>query len=326
MPAQPLSKDVLKLDCENAVDLICNQIRTALSGFRRRGLIVALSGGIDSSVTAALAVRAIGHARVFGVHMPERDSSANTLELSQLIATHFGFDSVVEEITPILDSVGCYTRQKESIRLVIPEYGEGWKSKITIESVVQNKGFNFYHVVAQSPTGELVKKRLSSEAFLGVVAATNFKQRVRKMMEYYHADRLNFAVTGTPNRLEYDQGFFVKLGDGSADLKPIVHLYKSQVYELADYLGIPDQVRMRPPTTDTYSLPQSQEEFYFSLPYDSMDLALFGFDHGYSAEEVGAVLSLSAEQMERVFRDIESKRKMAEYLHAAPFLVQASVD
>lgn len=322
MPEKPLSKDVLDLDCEKAVDLICDQIRKTLSGFRRRGLIVALSGGIDSSVTAGLAVRAIGAARVFGVHMPERDSSANTLELSRLIATHFGFDSVLEEITPILEAVGCYRRQEESIRLAIPEYGKGWKSKIAIESVVENKGFNYYHVVAQSPTGEVIKKRLSSEAFLGVVAATNFKQRVRKMMEYYHADRLNYAVTGTPNRLEYDQGFFVKLGDGSADLKPIAHLYKSQVYQLAEYLGVPDQVRTRPPTTDTYSLPQSQDEFYFSLPYAEMDLCLYAKNHGYTAAEVAPLVGLTGEQAERVFKDIDSKRSATRYLQSKPVLME----
>ena len=125
-------------------------------------------------------------------------------------------------------------------------------------------------------------------AYLQIVAATNFKQRVRKMMEYYHADRLNYAVAGTPNRLEYDQGFFVKLGDGAADVKPIAHLYKTQVYALAEYLGVPEEIRRRPPTTDTFSLPQTQEEFYFALPYAKMDLCLYGHNHGVPAAEVAA--------------------------------------
>ena len=171
------------------------------------------------------------------------------------------------------------------------------------------------------PPASTSEVRLTLEAYLGIVAATNFKQRTRKMLEYYHADRLNYAVAGTPNRLEYDQGFFVKLGDGAADIKPIAHLYKTQVYQLARFLGLPDDICNRPPTTDTYSLPQSQEEFYFSLPYDKMDLVLYGKNHGYSAAEIAAAMGLTAEQVERVFQDIEGKRRSAAYLHSPPVLV-----
>ena len=142
------------------------------------------------------------------------------------------------------------------------------------------------------------------------------------MLEYYHADRLNYAVAGTPNRLEYDQGFFVKNGDGSADFKPIAHLYKTQVYQLAEYLGVPEQIRKRPPTTDTYSLPQSQEEFFFSLPHEQMDLCLYGKDHGIPAEVAAAAMGLTAEQIEWVYRDIDAKRHAAHYLHERPLLVE----
>jgi NAD+ synthase len=134
---------------------------------------------------------------------------------------------------------------------------------------------------------------------------------------------LNYAVSGTPNRLEYDQGFFVKLGDGAADVKPIAHLYKTQVYQLAAFLQLPETIRSRPPTTDTYSLPQSQEEFYFSLPYDKMDLVLYGKNNGFCASDVGPALGFTAEQVERVFRDIDGKRRMAQYLHASPVLTES---
>ena len=177
--------------------------------------------------------------------------------------------------------------------------------------------------MALSPDGRTFKERLPLEDYLQVVAATNFKQRTRKMLEYYHADRLNYCVLGTPNRLEYDQGFFVKNGDGAADVKPIAHLYKSQVYQLAEALGVPEEIRSRPPTTDTYSMPQSQEEFYFSLPYDEMDLCLYAVDHGVGAAEVAASLGLTPEQVERVFKDIAGKRRVSAYLHAAPRLVVA---
>jgi NAD+ synthase len=155
-----------------------------------------------------------------------------------------------------------------------------------------------------------------------VVAATNFKQRTRKMMEYYYADRFNFAVAGTPNRLEYDQGFFVKNGDGAADLKPIAHLYKTQVYQLAAYLGIPEEIQKRPPTTDTYPLDQSQEEFYFPLPYDRMDLCLYAKNHDVQPEGVAPVVGLTAEQLARVYRVIDATRSATRYLHRPPVLCE----
>jgi len=147
------------------------------------------------------------------------------------------------------------------------------------------------------------------------------KQRTRKQLEYYHADRLNYAVAGTPNRLEYDQGFFVKNGDGAADIKPIAHLYKTQVYALAAHLGLPAEVCSRPPTTDTWSLAQSQEEFYFSVPYPVMDLCLFGLENGIPVADVAARSGLTAEQVETVWRDIKSKRAATRYLHEPPLLV-----
>jgi NAD+ synthase len=159
------------------------------------------------------------------------------------------------------------------------------------------------------------------DAYLAVIAATNMKQRTRKQLEYFHADRLNYAVAGTPNRLEYDQGFFVKQGDGAADFKPIAHLYKTQVYALAEYVGVPADIRGRAPTTDTFSLPQGQDEFYFAVPYDKMDLCLYAHNHNVPAAEVAPIVGLSPEQVERVFKDIEAKRRVAQYLHARPLLV-----
>ena len=168
--------------------------------------------------------------------------------------------------------------------------------------------YSVFSLVVQSPEGERITVRLDAESYLAIVAATNFKQRTRKMLEYYHADRLNFAVTGTPNRLEYDQGFFVKNGDGAADIKPIAHLYKTQVYQLAEYLRVPEEIRRRPPTTDTYSLDQSQEEFYFAVPYDKMDLCLYGKNHCMHPAEVAPACGLTPEEVARVYRMIDSKR------------------
>lgn len=317
------SSDSLKINPEKEVEKITTRIRALLSQkLKRRGLVVGLSGGIDSSVTAGLCVRALGSERVFALLMPERHSSDDTLELSQSVADTFKIEREHSNISGILESVGFYTRYDNAVKQAIPEYGEGWKSKIVITNSTEKKGFNLFYIVAQSPGGRELKKRLPLKAYLEIVAATNFKQRIRKMLEYYHADRLNYAVAGTPNRLEYDQGFFVKLGDGAADIKPIAHLYKTQVYQLAEYLGVPEKVRNRPPTTDTYSLEQGQDEFYFSLPYQEMDLCLFAKNNQVPIETVAEVVGLDIGQIKMVYEDIDKKRSTTQYLHSPALLIE----
>jgi NAD+ synthase len=312
----------LTIDLEAEADRVARRLRHYLAQTKRRGAVVALSGGIDSSVTAALCVHALGPERVFGLHLPERASSPATIGLSTAVSDAFGFASVTEDISAVLEAAGCYRHYDEAVRKVVPDYGPGWKSKIVLPSVTDSDALRIYAVVVEDPDGVQSRHRLSTESYLGIVAATNFKQRMRKMMEYYHADRLNYVTTGTPNRLEYDQGFFVKLGDGAADVKPIAHLYKSQVYAMAEFLGVPEAIRSRPSTTDTYSLPQSQEEFYFSLPYQRMDLCLYGKNNGIPTDQIAAATGLTAEQVDRVFRDIDQKRKTTAYLHLQPDLVE----
>jgi NAD+ synthase len=317
------SSKVLDIDPAEEVEKISINIRKILSKrLNRRGIVVGLSGGIDSSTTVALAVKAIGKDRVLTLLMPEKHSADETLDLSSHVADHFGATKIYENISSILESVDFYRKYDDAIRQVLPDYQEGWKSKIVISNIFESTGFNLFSVVAQNSSGDIIKKRLALKSYLEVVAATNFKQRIRKMLEYYHADRLNYAVAGTPNRLEYDQGFFVKLGDGAADLKPIAHLYKTQVYQLAEYLGVPEEVRKRPPTTDTYSLSQGQDEFYFSLPYDKMDLCLYAKNNDVPLDRVASVIGISREQVKRVFEDIDTKRKTTRYLHLSPQLVE----
>ncbi|MEK1869741.1 NAD(+) synthase (plasmid) [Ensifer adhaerens] len=318
----PFSAETLTIDHAAETDRIVSALRGQLRSMKKRGLVLGLSGGIDSSVSVALAVRAVGAKNVFCLFMPENDSDPESLRFGRLVAETFGVAAIVEDIGPTLKAMGCYERRDAFIRELVPDYGDGWASKVVIANALEGEGYNISSLVVQSPEGVQSKHRMPPSVYLGVVAATNMKQRTRKQVEYYHADRLNFAVLGTPNRLEYDQGFFVKNGDGAADVKPIAHLYKSQVYALAAHLGVPAEVCRRPPTTDTYSLEQTQEEFYFSLPYDRMDLCLYGLNHGIEIEAVAKAAGLTAVQVERVWADIAAKRKATRYLHLGPQLVQ----
>jgi NAD+ synthase len=318
----------LRIDPAAAVERIVDALRSNLANvFKRRGYVVGMSSGVDSSVTAALAVRALGPAKVFGIFMPERESDPDSLRIAKALAEQLGIQSVTEDIAPALEGVGCYRRRNDAIRRVVPEFADDWGCKLVLPADrLDADRLNITYLVVQPPGGAQRRVRLPAAEYRQIVAATNYKQRVRKMTEYYHADRLHYAVLGTPNRLEYDQGFFVKGGDGLADCKPIAHLYKSQVYQIADFLGVPSAVTSRPPTTDTFSLPQSQEEFYYNLPTRTLDVVLHGLNERRDIADVARDAGLSVEQVERSFRDIEQKRMTTRYLHLGPQLVESVLE
>ncbi len=313
----------LTIDVQAEADRIAHWMRDELSRtLRRRGLVVAVSGGIDSSVCAALAVRAVGPNKVFALMLPERDSSPSSTERGRLLVQHLGVPHAEFDIAPTLDALGCYQQRDEAIKRVFPDYGAGWKNKIVIAGGIDT-GINYFNLVVQAPDGHDFEARLPLKDYLQIVAATNFKQRVRKTMDYFHADRLNYAVVGTPNRLEYDQGFFVKVGDGAADIKPIAHLYKSQVYAMARGLGLPTDICDAQPTTDTYTLPQGQDEFYFALPYAKMDIALWALNQAMSAADLAPMLNVNAAAAQRIYADIEAKRRASRALHASALTIES---
>jgi NAD+ synthase len=316
-----LGWNVLDIDARLEVERIGRELRDAVATtLHKRGAVVAISGGVDSAVCAALAVRALGPERVLTLILPERESAPESGVRARALADHLGIEPLEQDIGPTLEGIGCYRSRDEAARRVLPEYGPGWRMKIVVSGGLEGR-INHFRLVAQSPDGSTREARLKLPEYLQIVAATSFKQRVRKSLEYFHADRLNYAVLGTPNRLEYDQGFFVKNGDGAADIKPIAHLYKTQVYALARYLGLPADIATAPPTTDTYSLSQGQDEFYFALPYREMDLALWALNHGIAKEELAAALGMSPDRAGRVYDDIGAKRRATRYLHRQPLLL-----
>jgi NAD+ synthase len=317
-----LSPDrIFALDCAAEVARIGARLREALAGpLSRRGAVVAISGGVDSAVCAGLCARALGPERVFGLLLPERESSPRSQRLGQQVAEGLGIPYLTVDITATLSALGCYEARDAAIRQVFPAYGPGWRSKLVISGGLSG-GLNYFKLVVRDEAGVTHERRVPHRQYLEIVAAQNFKQRVRKTLEYYHADRLHHAVIGTPNRLEYDQGFFVKNGDGAADIKPIAHLYKTQVYALSRHLGLPEEVCTSSPTTDTYSLPQGQDEFYFALPYAQMDLALWAYNHGVPAAELAAALGCDEALAARVYHDIQAKRETTRPLHARPLLI-----
>jgi len=319
---QGFGRDSLRLDAAAEVVRIGQALHGWLAQLRKRGVVVGLSGGIDSSVTAALCVAALGPERVFGILMPEHDSDPESETLGRLLAQQLGIACVREDIAPALQALGCYDRRDAAIRELVPDFGAGWGCKVVLDQTMRAQGYNISFLVVQAPDGTQQRHRLPAATYLAVIAAANMKQRTRKLMEYTHADRLNYAVAGTPNRLEYDQGFFVKGGDGAADVKPIAHLFKTQVYQLADHLALPDAIRGRPPTTDTWSLPQSQDEYYFSVDHATLDLCMAALDGGVTVAETARATRLTPAQVEIAWRDIAAKRRAAVYLHAAPLKVE----
>lgn len=285
----------------------------------RQGAVVGISGGIDSSVVLALCVRAFGPERVVGILLPEKESSPESADLAYDLAKCFGVQALMEDITAALEGAGCYRRRNEAMQKVIPEYQHGWGTKIVLPGdLLDRASLNIFQLVVTSPDGQEYRKRLPPQEFRQIVASSNFKQRMRMSMLYYHAELRNYAVIGTPQKNERDLGFFVKYGDGGSDINPIAHLYKTQVFQLGKYLGVPEEIQKRTPTTDTYPGGSTQEEFFYRIPFDVLDTIWLGFDSGVSNEEIAAAVDLAPEQVDHVVKDIVSKRKATAYLREQP--------
>lgn len=319
---KPFTKNIILLEnVEEVVEKIITKLRDdVFQKIRRHGGVVGISGGIDSSVCLALTAKAFGPEKVLGIMMPEKDSNPDSEILAKELADKFGVKALKENITPVLSGFACYGRRDEAVKRVFPEYDPSeYKMKIGVRDTgLFNNLPPVFHLTIIKNNGEQKDKILPVNEYLQIVAASNFKQRTRMSMLYYHAEALHYAVIGTPNKHEQEQGFFVKYGDGGADVMPIGNLYKTQVYQLAEYLGVPKAIIERTPTTDTYSAEQTQEEFFYQLPFNLMDRYWYGFENGYSPKEVAEVMGETEERIAALFRNFERKRKTTEYLRMAP--------
>jgi NAD+ synthase len=319
---RPFSKDIVLLEnVEEVVELIIQKLRKDIfQTSKRNGAVIGISGGIDSSVCMALAAKAFGPDKVLGIMLPEKDSSADSETMARELAAIFGVKAIKEDITSALSGFKCYERRDEAVKRVFPEYDpKSYKMKIGIkQSGLFSNLPPIFSLTIVDPEKNQHEKILPLREYLQIVAASNFKQRTRMSMLYYHAEALHYAVIGTPNKHEQEQGFFVKYGDGAGDAMPIGNLYKTQVYQLAEYLGVPKSIISRTPTTDTYSAEQTQEEFFYQLPFNLMDRYWYGFENGYSPEEVGEVMGETSERVAALFRNFERKRNTTNYLRMEP--------
>ena len=314
------SKELIKLDCARTVEELCSWLKSQIYvTMKRQGAVVGVSGGIDSSVIAALSCRSLGPERVLGVSMPDKDNSAASKDLAKELSEKFGFTYILKDITPALEGAGCYRLREEGFREVFPQWREGWKAKIVLPAnILQSGRLNVHRLAVESPSGEKMEKRVPLGAYLKIVAASNMKQRMRMLTLYYLAEERNYAVVGTANKNEHDQGFFVKYGDGGADLRPLSRFFKTQVFQLGEYLGVPEEIRRRTPSTETYPSEVSQEEFFFGLDFKTMDLLWLAKESGYDVTEVADVMGLTPEQVGHVWRDLDQKQRTTEYLRMPP--------
>lgn len=256
--------------------------------------------------------------------MPDCDSEPISEKLARELAAQFKVLPRREDVTAALEGFGCYTRRDEAVRRLIPEYDAtaGYRLKISLPpNLIDDGSLNVFSLTVATPDGRALSQPLPVAEFLQIVAASNFKQRSRMAMLYYHAESCNYAVLGTANRNEHNQGFFVKHGDAGVDVMTISHLYKTQVYQLAEHLGIPDAIRRRAPTSDTYSAPCDQQEFFFRIPFELMDLLYYALEHEVPASEAARVVNLNEAQVQRVYDDLRRKSRSTEPLRLAPIAI-----
>jgi NAD+ synthase len=290
---------------------------------KRDGGVVGVSGGIDSAIVLHLMVRAFGAKHVVALVLPDRDSSTSSASLALEMTAQLGVETLLTDLTDILQACGCYELRDEAVQHMIPEFDSSLdKVKIVLpENLLREATLNIFSAVVVKPDGRQIRRRLNVTEFRQIVAASNMKQRVRMTRLYYEAELRNFSVVGTTNKNEHDLGFFVKYGDGGVDIFPIKHLFKTQIYALAEYLGVSAAVIQRAPTTDTYSAECTQEEFFYRLPFDLLDSVWEASERQQPLEQIAEEHRLQIAQVENILNDVRRKKQTTEYLRFPPITI-----
>ncbi len=313
------TKDILKINCEQEAARISTFIQAQIQDMHREGVVIGLSGGIDSALSSALSVKAIGKDKVFGLILPDKESSPQSAEFAAKHAQQMGIKVETLDITPVLEAFGTYEKRDAVAKSIFPEFTQGYKLKITLPGDILHKdALNFFTLTILDPKDNLKTARLNNAQAKGIIAATCTKHRTRMLAQYYYAEKMNYLVCGTTNKSEALQGLFVKYGDGGVDIEPIAHLFKNQVFQLAEHLGVTKEIINRAPCPDTYSAPVTDEEWYFRMPYKQLDLLLWAWENKVDTKEVCSIMTLTPEQVTRVFRDFTNKHNATKHLTHMP--------
>ena len=315
--------DVLKIDPVQELDKLSEFIIGQVNAFRKKGVIVGLSGGIDSACIAAVAVHTMGKEKVIGLVLPESESNPISSEYAIKHAQALGIEHRQINITSTVDSIVKYKWRDEFIQKLIPEYKPGYKYNIILPTdLLERAAFSFYRLQVQMPDGELKSKRLNLDEFLTITSFANIKIRARMLHLYAEAERRNLLVAGTTNRTEFILGDFCKYGDGGTDIEPFTHLYKNQIYQLSDYLKVIPEIIDRQPSPDTFSLPVSDQEFFFRIAFDKLYHLLYAWEHEVPANETAKVLDLSEDAVGRAYKDFASKYRATAHLRELPHTLE----
>jgi len=308
--------DILKIDPEKELEklskFIVDQVNIV---FHRKGIVVGLSGGIDSACISALAVHAVGKDKVVGLVLPEKESNPISSEYAIKHAQAMGIEHRQIDITPTVDSIVSYKWRDEFIQKLIKEYQPGYKYNITLPTdLLERDSFNFYKLQVQMPDGEIKTKRLNLNDFRTITSFANIKIRARMLHLYAEAERRSLVVAGTTNRTEFILGDFCKYGDGGTDIEPLSYLYKNQIYQLSEYLKVIPEIVNRQPSPDTFSLPVSDQEFFFRIPFDKLDHLLYAWEHDIPSSKAAKTLDLSEDAVIRAYKDFKSKNNVTAHL------------
>jgi len=284
--------------------------------FHKQGAIIGLSGGIDSTVTMELCVKALGPEKILGLTMFEKESNENNKSLIDKISKNHDIKIENIDITTILDSYGVYSNREEIVKNYFPNFNSDCKYRVVVPPNFNSIGMPYLEVLDDK--NKQHKLKITSSDFLSLTAATSIKHRVRMSLLYYHAEKNNLSVVGTTNKSEFLQGYFVKYGDGGSDIEPLVNFYKSQVYQIGDFLNIDNDIMINAASPDVWSYSTTDEEFFYTVPYNIVDLILYSRLNNLSVSEIQQLSNLSEEKIQSLIKFQNIKEEKSKHMRELP--------